>query len=196
MLVETQIEVWPRSFTCAAQAVGWADGYLIACGEKNLSQLGGEVRARNRRTEPPHVDENGNLVTGERMRDLAETISVTLRTIQNPQGALYRHIYGRNKRTIEVADQIAHRVWDGPARGKTIAKMRDMAMMAVEDHKRRTHTRGRVPVPQMAESINVEWDEFLEVWLPYLRQMREVIKDWLEQADRALTQELMEKRIL
>ncbi len=190
-------EVWPRTFKSAAHAVSWADNYLAGAGERNLSQLGAEVKGRNRSQTLPEMDRHGALVTCERLQNQAETISVALSAVDKPPGVLYRHIHGRHNRTIEIASQLAHLVWDGPENGKTIAKMRAVALMAVKD-KQAEHKNlvGRVPATLIAANIGVSWVDFKGDWLPYLRQMQDHLSAWMDRAERQLEQDLVEKGIL
>jgi len=196
-IITTEDEVWPRSFIGAAQAVSWADGFLIHLGDRNLSQLGGEVRARNRRTTSPSVDANGELITNTRLLDLAETISVALSTVRNPAGALYRHVYGINRYTLDTADQLAHLVWDGPGkqRQRTIAKMRALALLVIEG-KRRQEGGGRLTKASMIRNINVTRSCYRRSWDPYAAKIAMHVDLWLDNADLALTQALQEKGIL
>jgi hypothetical protein len=195
--ITTKGEVWPIAFGSAAQAIRWADDFMIRSGDRNLSQLGGEVRARNRRTDPPSVDLDGELITGERLQDMAETISVTLSTIANPAGRLYRHIYGKSRRTQETAAQLVILTWDGPGHRKQRSreKMLYLALLVIEANRRAARGE-RLTLASMARNLCVSRDCFRRSWEPYVLQMQEHVHNWIERADRDLTMALRDKGIL
>ncbi|MCB0251959.1 MAG: hypothetical protein KDI07_25545, partial [Anaerolineae bacterium] len=74
--VMADAEKWPLQFSSPSRAVAWADSFLLQ--PRVESQFGKIVRQSVERKELSAMDAHGQLITSDRLRDLAETISVCL----------------------------------------------------------------------------------------------------------------------
>lgn len=194
--VMADAEKWPLQFSSPSRAVAWADSFLLQ--PRVESQFGKIVRQSVERKELSAMDAHGQLITSDRLRDLAETISVCLSAVPNPAGTLYRHVHGRHPHTLQTADQLALLVWDGPGpRGtRTIAKMRVLAALQIESARRKAQRGKGIKTVDIAQQMRIKRDCYYDNWQGYAELMQEHIRQWLDRADRELTTELTEKGVL
>lgn len=187
----------PIYFGCPAEAVKWSEAFMDGMGERNMSQLGVEIRKRNQKR-CGSVDRDGNPITKQRLRFLAETITVILSDVQFPSRELYKHVYGQKKRTKELASILTNKVWDGEGAKKTRSreKMCALAFLTINWYRRSKLYGDKVFYSHMAKNIHVSRRAFNHTWRPYLTKMQNILDDWHEIAEREIQQRLEERRIL
>ena len=174
---EEVAEESPITFKSVAEAVTFADGLLIGDSDKVKGVL--------------TPGKPGKVPLSE-LRDIASTISVEAARIKFPAGHLFRFVHGRYTHTLDLADHLAHRVWNGPGDGpvasrKTIAMCRQLANIGMLDFRQREqHGRG-FPTEQVAKAMNARSrQQFYEQWAVENSAIRAAISQLLKQAEAEL----------
>lgn len=176
---------WPLLFSSASDAVRFADGLL------NRPRIESQV-AQIMRDQQQRVIRSKSEFTRIDYEDQARTISIELEKCQAPQRIIYRHIHGYLRRALEVADQAAHMVWAGPGNGcaakrKTIAMCRAIAILLLEDLKRRLRYNTRLTKTQIARELRMPRQQLYEQWDCEMVSIVSIYHEWLKICDLELT---------
>lgn len=177
-----EIDHWPIEFAAARFAIHWADTFLRE--PKLDSQMGKITHQHVEAKQLRLMCKQGEVITRHRLQDMAETLSCALSQVPAPQGPAYRAVFGVNHDTLGLADQLAHIVWDGPDGGKTIAGMRDAALLLLEAERIEQRFGSRMYVSTIAYNMRTSKRTYYRRYHDYFKLMRTHLHNWLDRADR------------
>lgn len=184
----------PFTFASPRDAIRWADSLLNS--PQVDSHLGSMIARANVKGTNPRYGADGERVTREIARDFAHTISGCLARVPAPESLLYRRIYGKYNQTVELADQLAHLVWDGPGpRGtRELGKVRSLAMIIIEDERRRRRygSKARIYNRVIAQELRITLKFFDNHYRAYMNDLRAHIDAWISRAEKDFEMNLVE----
>ncbi len=186
--------MWPLKFAEPSAALRWADRYLSA--PYQPSQAGAIIRRHVERTDSPAVDHHGERITGDRLSDLAETISVCLAACDPPGQVIYRHVHGQHRRTEEIALQLLLVVGDevGDVLGRRRALA--MALIVIEGYRCECQGRGGLIYRQMAHELGVSRSVFYKKLRETVDEMRYHLGEWVRRTEQSFYDELKVRKIM
>lgn len=178
----------PALFDSISDAVRWADNFLSRPNFK--SQIGEIMKGK--------VQQNR---LGRRSevfaQDVAIKISTALAAVPAPEGPTYRIIHGQgHSHRMEVADRLAHMVWDGPQGGKTIAEMRDVALLIVERVKRWERSGRKLTYAAIADELGMSRKTYYQKYAKHAQEMTDILYRWISKAEFGVWPSLHDAKIV
>ena len=175
-------------FDTPASAVIWADNLLR---QPNCKSQMGKILKR-------HIlhGSKGDPQIGSDRQDFAETISASLSEVRSPPGSLYRYIYGHNHGHARLNELSAILSSVVSLRTGTEQQRRCLSMLALMEAKERLRYDRRYTITKMAKKMEVKRQAFYEQFGETLGELRRIIAQWHDEANRALSLLLVERGIM